>query len=350
MREYFKAAHLSLVDADLAIVVARLKARGEDLDRLTKIVVVVPCYRVKEQVLAVLAAVGPEVARILCVDDACPESSGTHIEQNCKDGRVRVIRLPQNQGVGGAVMAGYSAALEEGADVVVKLDGDGQMDPRIIPVLVGPVVRGLADYTKGNRFYSLENLRSMPALRVFGNAVLSFMSKFSTGYWDIVDPTNGYTALSAKVLRLLPLDKISRRWFFETDVMFRLNTVGAVVLDVPMEARYAGENSNLKVSRVFLEFLWKHASNYMKRVFYNYFLRGFSIASVELLAGLVLLPYGVIFSLVKWSEAESRHVYASAGTVMIGALSIIIGFQLLLSFLNEDMRALPQVPLQSRLP
>ena len=176
------------------------------------------------------------------------------------------------------------------------------------------------------------------------------MSKFSTGYWNIVDPTNGYTAISAKVLRLLPLGKISQRWFFETDMMFRLNTVGAVVVDVPMEARYAGESSNLKISRVFFEFLWKHASNYAKRVFYNYFLRGFSIASVELVAGLMLMSYGVCFSLVKWAEAESWNQYASPGTVMIGALSIIIGFQLLLSFLNEDMRALPHVPLQNRLP
>ena len=323
---------------------------GHAWEEPAKIVVVIPCYRVKGQVMAVLGAVGPEVARILCVDDACPEGSGAHIEQNSRDPRVKVIRLDENQGVGGAVMAGYEAALADDADVVVKLDGDGQMDPRIIPVLTQPVVRGLADYTKGNRFYSLENLRGMPALRLFGNAVLSFMSKFSTGYWNIVDPTNGYTAVSAKVLRLLPFGKISRRWFFETDMMFRLNTVGAVVLDVPMEARYAGENSNLRVSRVFLEFLWKHASNYVKRLFYNYFLRGFSIASVELVAGLVLLPYGIAFSLVKWAEAEAQNRYASAGTVMIGALSIIIGFQLLLSFLNEDMRALPQSPLQNRLP
>lgn len=190
----------------------------------------------------------------------------------------------------------------------------------------------------------------MPALRIFGNAALSFMSKFSTGYWNIVDPTNGYTAVSGKVLHLLPLEKISRGWFFETDMMFRLNTLGAVVLDVPMEAHYAGEHSNLRVGGVFFQFLWKHALNYLKRVFYNYFLRGFSIASVELVAGLVLMSYGVVFSLVKWAAAEARGQYASAGTVMIGALCIIIGFQLLLSFLNEDMRSLPHVPLQSRLP
>ena len=320
------------------------------MDKSPKISVVIPCYRVKAQVLDVLSHIGDEVTRIFCVDDACPEQSGLFIEQHCKDRRLKVIYLSRNQGVGGAVMAGYAAALEEGADIVVKLDGDGQMDPRLIPVMVRPVAYGLADYTKGNRFYSLENLKTMPALRLFGNAALSFMSKFSTGYWNITDPVNGYTAVSGKVLRLLPLGKISRGWFFETDMMFRLNTVGAVIVDVPMDALYAGEDSNLKIRKVFLEFLWKHTRNYIKRVFYNYFLRGFSFASVELVLGLALMSYGVGFSLVKWAEAEARDQYASAGTVMIGALSIIIGFQLLLSFLNEDMRALPRVPLQSRLP
>lgn len=320
------------------------------MSKAPKITVVVPCYRVKGRVLDVLANIGDEVTRVFCVDDACPEKSGAHIQKHCRDKRVRVIFLPENQGVGGAVMAGYTAALQEGADVVIKLDGDGQMDPGLIPVMVRPITHGLADYTKGNRFYSLENLKAMPAFRVFGNAVLSFMSKFSTGYWNIVDPTNGYTAVSGKVLRLLPLQKISRRWFFETDMMFRLNTLGAVVMDVPMEASYGGECSNLNASGVVLPFLWKHAVNYVKRVFYNYFLRGFSIASVELLTGLVLSVYGVSFSLVKWAAADARGLYTSAGTVMIGALCIIIGFQLLLSFLNEDMHSSPRVPLQSRLP
>jgi glycosyltransferase involved in cell wall biosynthesis len=314
------------------------------------IAVVVPCYRVKDRVLDVLGRIGPEVTQIYCVDDACPEQSGKAIEQGCADRRVRVLYLAENQGVGGAVMTGYRAALEARADIVVKLDGDGQMDPRSIAAFTRPIALGLADYTKGNRFYNLENLRQMPWLRLMGNAVLSFMSKFSTGYWGIVDPTNGYTAVHTKVLRLLPLDKISRRWFFETDVMFRLNTIGAVVVDVPMEPVYAGERSSLNIGRVLPEFLWKHSRNYAKRVFYNYFLRGFSIASVELVLGLALTVFGVSFSLLKWSEAGARNQFASAGTVMIGALCIILGFQLLLSFLNEDMRAMPRTPLQSRLP
>ena len=314
------------------------------------IAVVIPCYRVKARVLDVLGRIGPEVARVYCVDDACPEGSGDHIEQQCRDPRVRVLRHAQNQGVGGAVMTGYRKALEEGAGVVVKLDGDGQMDPALIAAVVRPVTAGLADYTKGNRFYSLENLQGMPWLRLFGNAVLSFMTKFSTGYWDVADPTNGFTAVHARVLALLPLDKIAKRWFFETDMMFRLNTIGAVVVDVPMQAVYSDERSNLKIARVLPEFLARHLANYVKRIFYNYFLRGFSIASVELVLGLVLTVYGVSFSLVEWHLAEARGQFASAGTVMIGALSIILGVQLLLSFLNEDMRAQPHVTLQSRLP
>jgi dolichol-phosphate mannosyltransferase len=314
------------------------------------IAVVIPCYRVKARVLEVLGRIGPEVARIYCVDDACPEASGDHIEKECRDPRVKLLRHAENQGVGGAVMTGYRAALADGAGIVVKLDGDGQMDPALIAPLVRPISADQADYTKGNRFYSLENLQGMPGTRLFGNAVLSFMTKFSTGYWDIADPTNGFTAVHARVLKVLPLEKIARRWFFETDMMFRLNTLGAVVVDVPMQAVYSGEQSNLRVASVLPEFLARHLANYAKRIFYNYFLRGFSIASVQLVLGLMLTVFGVSFSITKWSLAESRGEFASAGTVMIGGLSIIIGFQLLLSFLHEDMRAQPHVTLQSRLP
>ena len=325
-----------------------LTSRRGTLDK--HIAVVIPCYRVRARVLGVLARIGPEVARIYCVDDACPEGSGDHVERECRDPRVKVLRHAQNQGVGGAVMTGYREALQDGADILVKLDGDGQMDPALIGAISRPVAAGQADYAKGNRFYSLENLRGMPGARLFGNAVLSFMTKFSTGYWDIADPTNGFTAVHARVLKVLPLDKIARRWFFETDMMFRLNTVGAVVVDVPMQAVYSGEQSSLRIASVLPEFLARHVANYVKRIFYNYFLRGFSIASVQLVLGLALSVFGVTFSIAKWSAAEARGEFTSAGTVMIGALSIIIGLQLLLSFLNEDMRAQPRVTLQSRLP
>ena len=174
-----------------------------------KIAVVIPCYRVQGKVLDVLGHIGDEVTSIYVVDDACPERTGDLVERSVRDPRVRVIRRERNGGVGAATMTGMSAALADGADVVIKLDGDGQMDPARIPQLTAPILAGEADYAKGNRFFAPQFVKTMPTLRLLGNIVLSFMTKLSSGYWTILDPTNGYFAIHAAVLRLLPLGRIA---------------------------------------------------------------------------------------------------------------------------------------------
>ncbi len=310
------------------------------------IAVVVPCYRVRDHVLGVLAAIGDEVDRILVVDDACPEGSGKLVEAQCRDARVRVLCHEHNQGVGGATLTGYRAALQEGAEVIVKLDGDGQMDPALLPLLLRPIVEARADYAKGNRFHDLDALRSMPRARLLGNAVLSFVSKLSTGYWHLLDPTNGFTAIHARVAEQLPLDKLARRFFFESDLLFRLNVLRAVVVDVPMPARYGQERSNLVIPRVVGDFLWRHCLNTAKRIGYAYFLRGFSVASVEIVAGLLLFGFGAVFGGIRWLESIERGVPATAGTVMLAALPVLAGLQLLLAFLGYDVQDVPREPLQ----
>lgn len=308
----------------------------------SRIAVVIPCFRVKAQLLDVIAAVGPETWRIYVVDDACPEGSGAHVETNCRDPRVVVLRHAVNQGVGGAVLSGYARALDDGADILVKIDGDGQMDPALLPAFVAPILRGEADYTKGNRFYDLGQIGRMPRMRIFGNAVLSFMAKFSTGYWDLFDPTNGYTAIHAEAARLLPHDRISRRYFFETDILFRLNTFRAVVVDVPMDARYGDEVSNLKITRILGEFLFKHVRNFGKRIFYNYFLRDLSLASLELVVGLGMLLFGAGYGAWHWYHSLQLGITTPAGTVMLAALPALVGLQLLLAFLGYDIASVPR--------
>ncbi len=307
-----------------------------------KIAVIVPCYRVKDQVMDVLSAMPENVWRVYCVDDACPDESGKLIEKESKDSRVKTLFHETNQGVGGAVITGYKQALKDGADIVVKIDGDGQMDPTLIDAFIDPIISGECDYTKGNRFYNVEDVKTMPALRLLGNAMLSFMTKLSSGYWNVFDPTNGYTALRVDVLKVLPLEKLSRRYFFESDILFRLNVLRAVVRDVPMRAVYAEEESNLQISRILLPFLGGHMRNFGKRIFYNYFLRDFSVASIELLMGAILLPFGLIFGAVQWSHAADLGIPASAGTVMLSALPVIVGVQFLLSFLHYDIGSVPQ--------
>ncbi|RDZ27027.1 glycosyltransferase family 2 protein [Lysobacter silvisoli] len=307
-----------------------------------RIAVVVPCYRVREHILGVIEDVPAMVWRIYVVDDACPDRSGQYVEEHCRDPRVQVIYNEVNRGVGGAVMAGYARAAADGADVVVKMDGDGQMEGAALPQLVGPILRGDADYTKGNRFYDLAQIGRMPKLRIFGNAMLSFMTKISSGYWDLFDPTNGYTAIHAKLVAKLPLRKISPRYFFETDMLFRLNIVRAVVVDVPMDARYGAETSNLRISKILFDFLFKHLRNTCKRVFYNYFLRDLSLASIELAFGALFVTVGFAMGLGFWIESFRSGVPTSAGSVMLAALQIIVGIQLLLGFLAYDISAVPK--------
>lgn len=316
---------------------------------LDQIAVVIPCYRVTRHILAVIASIGDEVARIYVIDDACPDKSGDYVRAHCTDARVIIIAHARNLGVGGAVMSGYQAAIADGAEVIVKVDGDGQMDARLIPNFIVPILAGEADYTKGNRFYDLEQLRSMPPMRLFGNAVLSLMSKVSSGYWDIFDPTNGFTAIHADAARHLPFNKISRRYFFETDMLFRLNTLHAVVVDVPMDAVYGDEVSNLKISRIVTEFMAKHVRNFFKRVFYNYYLRNMSLASIELPLGVGLLAFGSGFGIYHWLASARSLVATPAGTVMLAALPVLMGAQLVLAFLAYDIASVPRRPIHKTL-
>ena len=307
-----------------------------------RIAVVIPSFKVTQHILGVLAEMGPEVDRIYVVDDRCPDASGDFVAARCKDPRVVVLRHEQNQGVGGAVMTGYQAAIADGAEVIVKVDGDGQMDPALISHFAEPILNGDADYTKGNRFFNLERIHEMPRLRMFGNAALSFMTKLSSGYWDVFDPTNGYTAIHADVARRLPFSKISRRYFFETDILFRLNTLRAVVLDIPMDARYADEVSNLKISRIMGEFLVKHARNLGKRLFYNYYLRDMSLASIELPLGVLMMSFGMLAGGYHWFDSLGRGAATPAGTVMLAAMPLLMGLQFVLAFLAYDIASVPR--------
>ena len=170
----------------------------------------------------------------------------------------------------------------------------------------------------------------MPHARLFGNAVLSLMTKLSSGYWNLFDPTNGYTAIHVDVAKHLPFGKISRRYFFETDMLFRLNTLRAVVVDVPMDAKYGDEVSNLKISKIFGEFIFKHARNFFKRIFYNYYLRDLSLASIELPLGILMLISGIGFGGYHWLASAKSGFPTPPGTVMLAAMPILWGCSLYL--------------------
>lgn len=312
------------------------------------IAVIIPSYKVKNHILDVLAAINSEISLIYVVDDACPDNSGNFVKENTTDPRIKIIYHDKNKGVGGAVLSGYKQAIADGATIIVKLDGDGQMNPDYISKLILPIKKGEADYTKGNRFYDIEKLLIMPRIRLIGNSCLSLINKIVNGYWNIVDPTNGFTAIHIDALKLIPLHKIDNRYFFESDMLFRLSVLRAVVKDVPIPAFYGSEESNLRIGKVLWEFPLKYMNRFFKRFFYNYLLRDFNAGTIQILGGIFAIFTGLTFGIYHWIISYQAMVATPTGTVMISALLIILGFQLLLGALNFDVQNIPNHPIQKQ--
>ena len=309
-------------------------------EKLTpKIAVVIPCYKVSRHILKVISNIPQEVSTIILVDDQCPEKTGEFVAKNINDPRVTILINSINLGVGGATKAGYLEAIQRHADIIVKLDGDGQMNPEDIPKLTRVITDEKYNYAKGNRFFTIKNVKQMPIVRKFGNLVLSFMSKLSTGYYEIFDPNNGFTAIDSEYLTQLPLDDIDNRYFFESDMLYQLNLLGAKVSDIPLPAIYKDEHSSLNIWQSVIIFPKKHLINFIKRIIYTYYLRDFNIASVQLLVGTIFFWWGSALGLTTWLHNMKNGVSSATGTIMLVGILIITGVQLLLSFLNFDMRS-----------
>ena len=310
------------------------------------IAVVIPCYRVEHEISTVLASLPRYIKRIIVVDDASPDGTAEIVAGLAKkDRRIILIRHMTNQGVGGAMRTGFQKALELGSQIVVKIDGDGQMDLTYLPDLLHPLIDGRADYAKGNRFRDFQSLQKMPLIRRVGNMGLGFLAKAATGYWNLFDPTNGFVAIRAGVLAQLPLNRIDRTFFFETSMLANLYLLGAVIRDVPMPARYQGEKSNLSVRRVLFEFPFKLFQTCFRRLILKNLIYDFSMASIYLGAGVPLLLFGLIFGSVKWIDYARRNVPAPTGTVMLPTLCVLLAIQFIIAAVEIDLRSTPKEPL-----
>ncbi len=319
--------------------------RRPDFERpeLPVVAVVVPAYQAAAHIQDVLAGIPRFVTHIIVVDDASPDDTAERV-QAWKDERVRLIRHEVNQGVGGAVLSGYDAAVELGAEIIVKMDADNQMDPAYLLPLIMPIVRGQADYTKGNRFLHARQLSAMPALRRIGNAGLSFLTKIASGYWKVFDPTNGYTAIHASVLSQLSRDNIDRRYFFETSMLIELGNIRAVVCDVYIPAKYNGETSHLSEWSALVSFPGRLLRAFAKRIIIEYYIRDFTAVSLFLICGALLSIFGWVWGLVHWYISIATGVPASTGTVMLAVVPVILGAQFLLQAVSADVASVPTRP------
>ncbi len=312
-----------------------------------RIAVVIPAYKVEAHIESVIRGMPSFISDIIVVDDASPDRSGA-IARGLQDPKVHLIVRDANGGVGAAVMTGYREALRLGVDIVLKIDGDGQMDPSYAIDLVEPIVYGRADYTKGNRFIYSRHLTQMPFRRRLGNMGLSFLTKASSGFWEVFDPTNGYTAVSAAALEALDWERVHPRYFFETSMLIELNLARAVVQDVFIPARYGDERSSLSEWRALLEFPGRLLSGFLRRIWLEYFVKEFSPVALFLLVGLPLALFGMVWGTARWIQSGLTGVEASTGTVMIAVLPLILGVQFLLQAIVIDIQNPPRSPLTNR--
>lgn len=304
------------------------------------VAVIIPAYRVEDHIVKVIREIPDLVDMIVVVNDCSPDGTAEKVRA-MKDARVTLISHKKNQGVGGAMLTGYAYALSQGAQVMVKVDGDGQMDTSNLRSFIQPILEGKADYVKGNRFLHPLELRRMPAIRRIGNWGLTFLTKAASGYWNIFDPTNGYTAISAACFGLIDPTRISRDYFFETSLLCELRRQDAVVKDIALPAIYNGESSSLNVVRQLFIFPMKLCRQFFDRIFYRYFMFDFTAGSFFLVSGMLLGVFGLIWGIIKWINSAQTGLPASTGTVLIAVLPIILGVQLLIQAIAWDINDVP---------
>lgn len=307
------------------------------------ITVVIPCYNVSKHIANVIDKLPAEVNWIITVNDRSKDDTAnvlTNLQKANK--KIIVIDHEENQGVGGAMITGFKRSLELNSDITIKIDGDDQMDSSYLPALIKPIIDNKADYTKGNRFRDFKALRKMPVIRRFGNLGLSFCIKAASGYWNIFDPNNGFVAISNEMLKTIDLNKIHKRYFFESSMLIELYHADAVIHEIPMKARYGDEVSHLSLTRTLFGFPPKLLKAFIRRIILRYYLFDFNIASLYMLFGVPLFLLGLIYGIVNFIEYGTSHTPAPTGTVVIPTLLIIMGFQLMLSATSFDITNYPK--------
>jgi glycosyltransferase involved in cell wall biosynthesis len=306
-----------------------------------RIAVVIPAFNVARHIADVVKAVPDFVDVVIVVEDAATDETAK-VVRGLEDPRLTVVHHTVNQGVGAAMTTGFRTAFDRGVDIVVKMDGDGQMDPQFLPALLDPIVLDGCAYTKGNRFLWEDQLSQMPTLRLVGSFGLTFLSKLASGYWHVFDPVNGYFAIEMEVLRKLPLHRIARRYFFENDMLIHLNVFRARVKDVAIPARYGDEQSSMGITQVLLTFPWFLFKGFWYRVYQRHVLREFSAVAMFWVLGSLMLAWGTGFGALTWIRSLLTNRAATTGTVMLSVLPFIMGFQLALQAMLLEIHESPR--------
>mgnify|MGYP001179860920 CR=1 FL=1 len=303
--------------------------------------VVIPCFMGSSITIKIVREVLEFADHVVLVDDQCPNSTGEIIATKINNPKLHIIFNKINLGVGGSSKNGFAWLLDKDCDIILKVDADGQISASDIPRMCGPILRNECDSTKGNRFTNLDKILSMPKTRLIGNVALSFISKISTGYWELFDPTNGFVAFRSNVLRSINLRKTDDRFFFETDLLFRCSLKNICIKNVDIEPIYNNSYSSLNPIKEIPNFFFRHSKLIIKRVIYQYFILDFNPGSIEIVLSFILALFSFLFGIFCIYLSHITGNLTSAGTASLFSISVIVSIQLFLSFIYYDCAIRP---------
>lgn len=299
--------------------------------------VVIPAYNEESLIGKTLESVPDYIDSVYVINDCSTDKTKEVIENFIQiDNRIVLLNHSVNSGVGAAIVSGYKAALTDDMDIIVVMAGDNQMDPQFIPLLLDPIVDGQTDYSKGNRLFGAKFRKGMSRWRTFGNSVLTLLTKIASGYWNLMDPQNGYTAISRKALQSIPLDDIYPRYGYCNDLLVKLNVYGFRVKDVIIPAKYGDEKSKIRYRSYIPKVSWLLSKDFFWRLKMKYILLSFHPLVFFYIFGIILTPLGFLGEVYafyyKFIEGGPFFIRAA-----LSLLVFILGIQFLFFAMLFDM-------------
>jgi glycosyltransferase involved in cell wall biosynthesis len=295
--------------------------------------VIIPAYNEERLAGKVLETMPGFVDKMIVINDASKDRTLEIVQKfKQKDSRVYIINHEANSGLGKSLIDGYLYARESDIDIAVVMAGDAQMFPGDLENVINPIAEGMADYIKGNRLLREDVIEHMPTYRFIGNSILTLLTKFATGYWHIIDPQCGYTAIAKKALAKIPIEKMTKGYGYNADILNMLNLNNCRVGDVEVMPVYGEEQSKIKLSSYIPTVSCLLLRLFTKRIFYKYLLREFHpliFFYVFSFFNLVFLglPLTIRFFYLYFSlgVAPTTTLIVLTYSIMMGFLSLFFG-------------------------
>ena len=301
--------------------------------------VVIPCYNEEKMITQTIKKIPEYIDHIIAVNDASTDNTiGVLNKLKKQYSKLIIVDNKVNQGVGGALIAGYDYAIKNTKTTAIGIvAGDDQFDSSYLKAMLDDFIDQSADYVKASRFFHREAFKTMPKYRQFGNIFISLLTKFSTGYYSITDITNGCGWLRREIIEKVDFSIVEKRYDYETSMLTALSIANAKVIDHAVPAHYGDEKSTIKLIPTAwrnLKAVWK---GFWRRIYYKYVLYGFHPVALFLFTGMFFLIISLLLAIFLVYVNLFAHQSPTAGSVMLAVLPFILGIQLTLTALTIDV-------------